>query len=49
MAYKTKMQTEERNNATKKRQSERRNCLQKCFYSSKYVIDQASFPILEMK
>ena len=32
------MQIEQNNNETKRRQSERRNCLQMCFHLFKYVI-----------
>ena len=43
MAQKTKMQTEEKNKETKRRQSERRICLRKCFHLLKYVIDHENF------
>ena len=38
MAWKTKMQTEEKNNETISGRSKRRNCLRKCFHSFKYII-----------
>ena len=41
MVNKTNIHTEEKNNETR-RQSKRRNCLQKCFHSFKYVIDHAN-------
>ena len=36
------MQTEEKNNETKRGRAERRNCLRKCFHSFKYVIEHAN-------
>ena len=39
MAWKTKIQTEEKNNETEE-QSERGNCLRKCFDLFKYIADQ---------
>ena len=36
------MQTEEKNNETKRGRTERRNCLRKCFHSFKYVMDHAN-------
>ena len=38
------METKEKNNETKRRQSERRNCLQKCFHLFKYLIDSGNVP-----
>ena len=37
------MKTEEKNNVTKRCQSEKENWLQKCFHSSKYAIDHNLF------
>ena len=37
------MKTEEKNNETKRCQSEKENWLQKCFHSSKYAIDHNLF------
>ena len=38
-AQMAEMQSEEKNNETKRCQSERRNCLQKCFHSFRFLID----------
>ena len=38
MARKTKIQTGGKNNETRRDRNERKNCLRKCFHSSKYLI-----------
>ena len=43
MAQKTKMQTKEKNNETKRRRSGRRNCLQKCFLLFKTYYNMKMF------
>ena len=42
MARKTKIQTGGKNNETRRDRNERKNCLRKCFHSSKYLIDHAN-------
>ena len=45
MAWKKKIQTEEKNNKKKRCQSKRSNCLQKCFHSFKDIIDHINVHI----